>query len=212
MKNIIYISFLLGTLSIFGCKEDTTPTIPSTPNIEGTHLNIDVIKSYLPEALTSERSIRYISEAGETKELKAHYLEKETPRTLDGFSYSNDGFELTLYDESDPKFQAVLLGSANYNTTGDYALIKSLTVILMPANPTGGILDGIRFDDNGFKIMPYDDFHTTLVLNDKEFKDCFIMKDEHSSEYSEIYLNSEVGIVAFRGKDNVLFVFEEFFD
>lgn len=211
MKNTILSFAILVSCLQFGCNDSITPETP-TNFIEGTHLDIEAVKAYIPEELKAQKECVYMDESGNIKSLKVRYREQVTPRVLAGQSYKSDELEITLYDESDPYFQIALLGVTNYNPS-DYSVIVDLTVMLVPANPQGSILSGIRFDKDGKPIVTmFDDFHSTITLNGKSFNDCFLLTGTNPEAYSEIYINSEVGVVAFRDADNALFVFQEYLD
>ena len=198
---------MLG-LICYNCK-DNSETSTQDNSIEGSHLDIDAIKKFIPDGLKSEKKCKYINESGTIKEVQVRYTEEITERELESESYKSDELEITLYDEMDEKFQIVLIGSTNYDA--DYSVVVGLTILYMPANPTGTILSSIRFDEGGEPIVnTYDDFRSSISLNNKTFKDCFVITGTNPDSYSEIYINSEVGVVAFRDKANELFVFEEF--
>jgi len=210
MKNLFSALFTFCILINLGCK-DIMPV--STPNnfIEGKHLEINGIKSYIPEEIKAQMKCRYSDQSGDTKELKVRYKDQVTPRILSGQSYTSDEIEITLYDESDPLFQIVIIGSANYDS--DYSILYQIAVLMMPANPSGEIFSWIRFDEFGQPIVTmFDDFHSTVTLNNKSFKDCFLMKGTNPDAYSEIYINSEIGVVGFRDAKNELFVFKEYIE
>ncbi len=210
MKNPFFLLLFLITFFHYSCRDDVPPETPDDL-IAGTHLDIDVVKAYIPEELKAQKECVYVDESGNMRTLKVSYREQITPRVLNGQAYESDELEVTLYDESDPLFQIVMVGSANYKQ--DFSVAISLTVMLMPANPQGSILSAIRFDENGEPVVTvFDDFHTVITLGGKSFNDCFLLTGTNPDSYSEIYVNSEVGVVAFRDANNALFVFQEYRD
>ena len=210
MKKLLILSLFLSSFFQFGCKDNVAPETPNNL-IEGTHLDIEAVKAYIPEELKAQKECVYMNELGDMKTLKVRYREQVTPRVLGGQTYKSDELEITLYDESDPLFQIAMIGSTNYKQ--DYTVTIGITVMLMPANPQGSILSGIRFDEDGKPIVTmFDDFSPSITLNGKSFNDCFLLTGTNPEAYSEIYINSEVGVVAFRDADNELFVFQEYLD
>jgi hypothetical protein len=141
--------------------------------------------------------------------LSISYKEYISPAQYEGQSYTSDKLEISLYMAENLNFLIALIPSANYAL--QETIVRGLGVIMMPGNLSGSIIGSIRFAENGKPIQGMlDDFRETLILQGKTFKDCFVLKNNNATAYSEIYINSDVGVVAFRDGVNKLWVFDRF--
>ncbi len=211
MKKAILL--LLVSVLLMQCSEEINNN-DNILQIEGTHLKIDEIKNYLPKEYFSELKLVYIDENGNEKVLNIQSVESIDERELKGMKYTSGSFKVTLYDEGDLYFQIVLHGSANYSNDGK-SINKGLSAWLMPFNESGTTWARLRFEDGKPSFLWGDDFREEIVLFSKVFNDVLVTigknnLQEQYEKYSELILNSEVGIVAFRDEHNELWVFDRF--
>jgi hypothetical protein len=210
MKNTIFF-ISLGLLFIFSACSDEVKNAGNglSTGIAGTHLKIDDIKAYLPSAFASEKKIVYTDAQNNKTTLYSSYEEHTVENQYQGQAYLSDKLEVSLYLPDDKEFLIEIVPSASYIENGD--VVRSLSTIFMPGNSSGSIIGSIRFDDNGAPISSLlDEFHEEINLNNKKFNDCFVFRNTTATAYSEIYINSDVGVAAFRDKENTLWVFERF--
>lgn len=210
MKTNYFIPLLL--LFLFSCQteEKINPTpVLTAADIEGSHLNIDGIKSYLPQALKNERTAVFIDEENNIKTLQTAYEEYTGDAEVNGLNYTYDQAEVTYFSEELPDFQIVLIPSANYSAS--YEIFKYLTILLIGENQEAAS-GSIFFDDHGPTDSPFNNYQASVNLGGQTFEHAYLISNSSASSYSEIYMNQEIGIVAFRGSNNELFVFKEFID
>ncbi|MFQ5445571.1 MAG: hypothetical protein ACE5FF_01445 [Saprospiraceae bacterium] len=207
MKKLLILFCVCNLMFIYSCKDDEDTEL--TKGIEGTHLKIDDIKAYLPiEFETGKKAVYTDANKNETT-LSISYEEYTATAQYGGQSYLSDKVEISLYMAENPNFLIALLPGANY-AVGN-SIVRAISVVMMPGNQSGSIIGSIKFDENGNPIHGMlDDFRETLNLQDKTFKDCFVLKNNAALAYSEIYINSDVGVVAFRDEVNKRWVFDRF--
>ena len=205
MKKVI---IFLSVLFIFSCKDSETTKIDFESEI-----SISEMVSYLPSHYKKEKSVYFVNDDQESKMLKISYLEGIENKTHNGNNYVAETFEATLYDPNNQWFSIQMKASANYSNSGN-EIVKSISAILMPFNESGTTWASIKFENGVPKISLGDDFRESVLLNNKEYKDVFItigkQGDVQHEAYSELDINSEVGVVAFRDHNNDLWTFDRF--
>lgn len=206
MKNIIRLIVL--TISMISCNEITNE--PTT--IE--HLTIDNIKEYLPIEYFVDNEIIFINHLGEELAVKIHPSESTQEKSFNGTNFNADEFEIAMYIEDQAEFRLYLVADVDYNETG---LSRALTGLLMPTNEGGSTLASLKFEEKSTPMINawLNNYYEIISLNGKPFSDVFVFRGMHDGNqlfdaYSELDLNSEVGVVAFRDHDNVLWVFDRF--
>ncbi|MEL6866466.1 MAG: hypothetical protein AAFP19_18720 [Bacteroidota bacterium] len=211
MRLLFYtIIFLLFNLS---CSEENSIQVSS---VEGTHLNIESLKTYLPNQYFRETAIIYRNADDDTVRLETSSNESIVDRSHNGENYKTDNFEVTLYDLTKPEFQIKLLGTANYydNEMEELQISKSIVSILMPFNELGTTIGSIYFENGEAQIRFGDDFRERITLHDRTFEEVYVLIGKQGNEiyeaYSALYLNQTVGVVAFRDEKNELWVFDRF--
>ena len=207
MKNLIYISILAGLF--FACNHED-----ENSNAQfGQHLKIDEVKNYLPESYFQEAALIYVNSAGMEKELHITAVEDIVQRTHNNNNYTTDQFEITIYDPENLHFQINLIGSTNF--ASDDIVVTTLSGWLMPFNQSGNTWIRIDFENNLPKVGLFDNFNETITLIDKEFNDVYIAigknnLQEQYEAYSELNINSEFGVVAFKDENNEIWRFDRF--
>jgi len=199
--------FLFLYLFIISCSKDKN----TIGTIDGTVLTTDEILKFLPPEYEMQTDLLYKNSKNEIKLLKVKYLNGNEENTYNNSEkYTSKTFSVSLYDPNNLNFTIVLLGGANYTEPNRY-ISMALTSILMPFNPTGTTWFKIYFENGKPIISKYDNFQNSLVLYNKTFKDVLVTKStKFLDSYSELYINSFEGVVAFRDDLNELWVFEKF--
>lgn len=211
----IYYVLLAICLSAFACEKDKTEGVPAS--IEGSHIDIAEVKNYLPQAYFQSAKLIYKNAEGQEVRLNSIPTEGTSQRILDGFNYTSEGFDIQLYTDVgvEPVIKIVVAGGAAYLNDGR-TISKTLDAILMPANTAGNTWAIVEFKDGKPAVTVFDDFREEVSLLDKSFKDVFMTRGMNGNviidAYSELDVNSEVGIVAFRDLANELWVFDRFED
>ncbi len=203
--NLITILFI-STILLLGCKnDDKNSTITPTIN---SHLNIDEVKDFLPSAYKNGSILVYKNENNEEWLLSTNYFEAIEERQFEGVMYKNDAFQASIFDSEDHSFQISISGQANYSKP--YEVVKSISFDLMPLNPTGTVGVFVRFTDGQPIVNTFSNFHEKLTLNNKVFDAVYVGNSRLNGfeKYSEIYVNKNEGVVAFRDKNNDLWVFD----
>jgi hypothetical protein len=216
MKYIHIIYLLLAFLCFTKCRVDKDAS--DTPIlIEGTHLNCDIIKEYLPSALFSgEKKMLYSTEAGDSLLLYSTFAESTTTRTTqNNEQYTSESFTVRLYDPNNTKFRFDIIGGTNYGeNSGKYEIVRGINVLFYSgeAFPIGG---GITLDGKGqlMNNILYE-YSPTLSLLNKTFSECVKIGTGYTQTplYAFAYLNSKEGIPAFADKNGKLYVFQQFVD
>jgi len=209
MKN--YILLLIASLLL--CTTCKKGKVEDSQNIEGNHLCISSIMEYLPDAYKNERTLVYKNQAGEIRKLHIAFEEHLTEQTYERQLYTTDSFEGTIYDPAMADFSIVLTGSANFDHGENNSVVKALSVILMPFNESGSLFACIYFEDGQPYIPPItseDFFRESIELHSQTFQNIFYTTTHQYEVYDELYFNSDVGVVAFRDGEDVLWVFERF--
>lgn len=208
MKKVIFLSMIIGIMSCNKNKE------PDTLVTENSYLKVEAIKEYLPSQYFNEVKIVYKNQIGEERKLSTFAKESTTERMHNGIPYTTDQFEITLYDPTNTSFSIVLTGSTNYATSGE-TIVLTLNGTLMPFNSSGTTWGTIQFKNEQPIISLGDDFIELYTIYGKEFNNTYIYTGKNNeqvqySAYSELILNSENGVVAFRDMKNELWVSERF--
>lgn len=204
MKNI---SIILLVLALLSCENEMEELIVSENEI----LSITAVKDYLPSSYFNQPNLIYINELGEEWKLSTNLNESITDRIHNQISYKTEQFRITLFDPENNFFQIVLVGSTNLSNSGNTILTLSGT--LMPFNPTGSTWATIRFENEQPIVSLGDNFKEEYWANGRQYKNTYINigrnneQDQHSA-YSELNINSEQGVVAFRDENNDLWVFD----
>lgn len=207
MKNLIYISILIGFF--IACSHEN-----ENENAQfGQHLKIDEVKNYLPESYFQETALIYVNSAGMEKELHITAKEITVQRTHDNDNYTTDQFEITIFDPDNLSFQISLVGSTN--RFSDNIVATGLTGWLMPFHESGHTRIRVQFENNLPKVDIFNNFNETIFIIDKEFSDVYIAIGKNNLQeeyevYSELNINSEYGVVAFKDENNELWRFDRF--
>ncbi len=207
MKNLIYFSILVSLFFACDNKEDNTASQVRQ------YLKIDEVKNYLPESYFQEATLIYVNSEGTEKELHIAAEEDKVQRTHNNINYTTDHFEITLFDPNNLNLQISLIGSTNI--ASDDIIVTTLFAWLMPFNQSGHTQVQIYFDNNLPKVELFDSFNETITLIDKEFNDVYVVIGKNNLQeayesYSELSINSEFGVVAFKDENNDLWRFDRF--
>ncbi len=206
----IFLKFLFLIFLISACNNSEEGVFVEPTQTNGSHLSIDVILNHLPAELNSNNKAVYKSEVGELKNMTI--FEKNLVVEHNGTEfgdYTSDKREISLFEENDLAAGIALHANTNY-VPGKTTVARSLSVHLAFLNPAGMAFWMVSFDENGPIITPVDDFQPTLTLNGQVFKDCYVINGTNTDAFSEIIVNLEIGVVAFRDINNELFVFQEY--
>jgi len=200
-----YILSIIIIASFISCNQDAAEL--TTINEV---LTVNALKEYLPAAYFNESNIVFKNEMGDEWKLSTNAKESISDRMHNQKPYKAEKFEITLFDPDNTYFQIILTGNTNYATSGN--LVLSLGGMLMPFNSSGTTWSTIRFLNNQPIVSLGDDFRDLYSVHGNEFKNTYLTigKDgniQHSA-YSELNMNSEQGVVAFRDENNELWVFE----
>ena len=211
--NYKFISLYIAVFGFlfFSCKSDEEAIPEPTPPFRfenGAHLTIDEIKKEFPGDLYQSSSLLiFKNEAGDERRLAPNYSEHMFERTAHGISYTFDQVNYLLFEEADPSYYFDIVMSANL--TSNSSSIEGLSILLNGKTP--GIL-------NPWLILTTDDLNGDYdyglieeqVLLGKTFKDVLkvwtIPPDQ--TAYSDLFFNSEFGVIGFSDKDDVLWVYD----
>lgn len=179
------------------------------PSIQGTYLKADGANKFLPTAYKAQKKVLYKNQTGETKLLSIRFLADAVEYTWGGQTYLSDRIDVALYDETDAYFVIRVLGGANYSQNNQ--VVHSVAFDLMPGSEFW-LLASVLLDENGKRSEPlfFGTFLAEVELNSRKFKECFFSENKGKDAFSELYVNSTEGVVAFRDKNNELFVFDKF--
>lgn len=214
MKNILFV--LLFSI-VFSCENDDKQGGDIQLVNEEFIFSIDEVKNFLPEEYFSETSIVYTNNNEELILFVDPIESKHDLSYSDGSTHESETFEIILYNPEDINFQIVITASPNLpdgNTSK-----ATLNNVLMPFNESGSSWNTIRFENEEAIISFGDDFHSTLELSDRIFTDVYKRRIFPSPNnpnqevvYSELDINSNEGVVAFRDANNELWVFDRFIE
>ena len=205
-----FLAVFVLVLLIAGCNSK-----PESPSIEGTHLSLTTIPDYLPSEYQTDRTIVFRNAAGDLLSLQLDQYTTEQELDFEGQSYTSDVHHYTLQAQQGPlTYRISLSASANY--TGTLAApqpIESLLSVLTPTTPDESVI-GIfllaNFQDGEIALMQNADRLADIELFDTTFIDVLRVYSSTLSALSELIINSDVGVVAFRDLDNELWVFDHF--
>ena len=202
-----YLLSIICALTIIGCSsEDDIIRV----NSEVEHYRIDYIKSYLPGGYFDGSKLIYKNLNGEDLIMDTRHEESSIDRTHNGMNYKTDGFNIIMYNQQNTNMSIVLSGNVNLSAEGN--VVATLGGVLMPSNQSGSTWSTIRFQDGQPAISLGDDFRELYSVHGMQFANTYIKigkngNEQHSS-YSELNINSEQGVVAFRDENNDLWVFD----
>lgn len=204
-----YLLNFVIALTIIGCSTENTTTNGNS-NLQ--HYKIDYVKSYLPSNYFKESNLIYKNSLGEEIIMRTQSKESSSDRIHNGIDYKTDEFNITMYNQQSADITIVLSGNVNLSTQGN--VVATLGGVLMPFNSSGTTWSTIRFEDNKPAISLGDDFRETYNVMDTEFINTYVTigknGNEQHSAYSELNINAEQGVVAFRDENNDLWVFDRF--
>ncbi len=203
MKKIIF--GLLLTILMVACNKEQV-VLPD--------LMIEEVKSFLPMFYFEANTLVYTNELGEEKKLNLKLNDAPIIHSNKNNTYNADQIHIELIDPENENFKLDLLGTAQY--LGDDAsvsttLISTLTEVNNP--DAGTTLNMIRFVDGMPQATSFVVLRAAIQLNNTTFFGVFsaigsdiVQGDFHS--YSELNINAEFGVVAFRDENNELWVFD----
>jgi hypothetical protein len=205
---------LLSVLIYISCHKNDD----ALQDIASTHISIDELVAYLPESLRKKNTVLYKNEDGAEMWLQTEYTKFTQARTEYDLTYTHDNFKVQFRKDEDPNFYMDMHGYGLF--TGDKKVQKVVGAQILPpailASSSGSVSVLIRFETNSTTPMVtiYDNFEESLILQNKVFKNVYTAVNSYNpnNAYSEIKINSNEGIVAFRDKNDVLWVFERFGD
>lgn len=201
-SNYITLFFLLLLGFVFSCNNDEE----GSSGLDGSHIEISELSNFLPSAIRSGNNVNFRSPADAQLTLMTDYRESVDEQTLGEDSFTSDRFLVSMTEGASGDYIINLVGSATSDT-------KSFNVLLIPANGTDPVRGAIPFDHiTGTSIgqPSQGEFFSSLDLGGMAFTDVFKFNREISSSFSELYINEEVGVVAFRDGDNTLWIFNGF--
>ncbi len=214
MKNLLFV-FLVFQIFI-SCKEDIIGVEQPILDIEGSYIRIDEVKDYLPDEYFNESRIIYVDSIGNERILNTNAGESVEQLKFKDMNYKSDKFVVSLYDELQLDFNITISGNAGYINDG-LTISKGILFWLMPFNQRGSTLTFFNFKEGKPYLYPGRSFIDSIDLYSNTFYKVLkvIGKDNNQKRhpiYSELILNSDVGIVAFRDKNDDLWVFDRFIE
>lgn len=215
MKNVVYI---LIAVSYFACANDDRQLGENQTSAEEQFFTLKEVKEYLPEEYFSRQTKIVYKNNNQELILEVDPVESTLDRNFgDGSTHDSEIFEIILFNPEDLNFQIVM--SAFPNLPEGNTSRATLTSTLMPLNESGSTWNTIRFENEEAIVSLGDDFYAFLELEGKNFNNVY--KREGLSNpnnpaqpvvYSELDINSNEGVVAFRGSQNELWVFDRFLE
>ena len=215
MKNTFKLFLFAFIFLLFGCNQDeafNTNNGSQEPPVAAAHISTTDIVEYLPEEYLQNRKAMYKDRAGNEKLLNSAFIESKEERTEFGRTYSHDRFLVRLFDESDTDFMIEVDGYGLYTQSGEVQ--KVIGAILMPMNPTGSSSVSVLFEDGQPIVTQFDDFRETVSFFGKSFEKVYLSISTFSvhDSFSEIHFNFTEGVVAFRDKNDEMWIFDRFIE
>ena len=177
------------------------------PGVEGSHIEIDALKDFLPADIRAEKNVRFKNPVGASMTLMADYKESvENLQTTSGESYTSDKFTVALSEGPAGDYVINMVGTGTIDS-------QSFKVLLVPGNGTDPVRGDIPADHiNGSSVGSSNagEYLPSLTLGTGSFNQVFKFVRDDGSSFSELYNNEEVGVVAFRDGSNTLWIFDGF--
>lgn len=212
MKATKYIFSTLVFTLLMSCGNEGDDPI----RIPGSHLSLESVEAFMPEQYLPEGDVEiiFVNESGTERTLHMNKRLYQVERVHEGDTYTSDQIEIGITDSLVPDFLIKLGSSSNYYGKDDIAIW--LKVQLMPRHPARpnsptGAEGNIDFQSGE------PDYHRHTIeplmnINGQSFSDVFLFSNDDVSIYTEIYYNSNTGVVGFRDDQNELWSFKEFKD
>ncbi|HFD33204.1 MAG TPA: hypothetical protein ENJ28_10935 [Gammaproteobacteria bacterium] len=126
-------------------------------------------------------------------------------KVFEGKNYSSEYMTINLTEGNDSTYNVYVYGSANYiNATEFVESVKGAVNALSLDYPTAF---GISQDGEPVICSKSDE----VVLLNVSFNDVYYnYKDDSLTSYSEVFYNRSIGIIGFRDKNDLLWVFARF--
>jgi hypothetical protein len=201
MKNFLLFAILI--LAFANCKV-------TEKALDGSHLTIEGPRKYIPFQYSTKQNICFTAENGESKCLRISYSDKTVEKQNESLQYSAEQIYIFLVDSVDTEVTILFSGGTNYWGVDQKKSIYVGCDLLNSDKCTWPF--AFQVDKKGNPISDaFTKIEPTKTLNGKVFQECITIKNFRcSDQYSEMVVNSEFGVVAFRDKNNELFVFDKF--
>jgi len=179
---------------------------------QASNLKIDNILEFLPSHLKEENSLIYVNELGNKKKFLAVSAIVNEEYSDGSGTYTAQQIDISLIEQDAPyPFTLALTGSAGYD--GDipgWSLHAFVYQFLTQEKTWLSLIFTESGEITTFGAAKYDG---TITLLGREFNDVYskVGADNEGQAYnsfSEIMINSDIGIVAFRDRENELWVFD----
>ena len=206
-KLIYSLSIAILGLMVFSCSKEESFT--ATNNLEDIELND--IRNLIPNQLKSGKSVFYKDENGNEKKLLTSFDSVKRVAHINESEYSQERISILYLDPNNNSFSMDISGDGLY--TSGLKVQKTISAHLMPRNQSSSS-EVIEVSNGELIVREWNDFHTNLVLNSREFNNVFIGNNDfnETNKYDQIMFNQEVGIVSFKDDNNTLWVFNKFDD
>jgi hypothetical protein len=205
MKKTSVLLFLV--ISLLSCVDDNNS---NDNNSDTSIVSVSPIRNFIPAPYFNGNTLVFINSNGDSKRLLTSSSESVVEQALDDMPFKSEILQINFIDPDDSDFNLIMTGSGRPIGADQFL---NLVTTLMPSNPSGSTFNTIIFKNGSPIVDVNDDFHTTLMLLGHEFKDVYAsqglnLSQEKYEAFSELYINSEVGIVGFRDRDNELWVLD----
>ncbi len=204
-KKIFFLSIFIVGLTIFSCSKEEPLVVKKS--LESIKLND--VRNLIPIQLQQNISVVYNDENGNERKLVTSYDSIKRIAKVDESEYNQERFSILYVDPNDSSFTMDISADGVY--TSELDVQKTISTHLMPRSQTSSSMV-IEVLEGELVVQEWNDFHTSLILNSREFNNVFIGKNDfnETGEYDQIMFNEEVGVVAFKDNNNVLWVFNKF--
>lgn len=207
MMKKIFLFSCLAFLLLEGCKKDPIVLGP----IDLGYLALGDFIEMMPIDTAKTYSFAvYKNEQGEEKRLQMEWFELEREKSAGTTSFTHEQVNIQYYDADDASYQLSIVAGGGLNSI-DNTLYKILVVsitsnlMLTPMMPIYedrfDLIPGLRF------------FYSSLQLGVYSFENVYAVKLSDgvpNTSFQELYYSTQLGIVAFEGWNDTLWVLDRY--
>lgn len=212
VKKLVLLAYFVVFTLLACSSDDHLNPVQVDETVVITDLDSDIMLDFIPQHLKDEKSVVYKNQEGEfwTLATIVHHPIISQDSSFD-VRYTTSEFQVVLYDSTQIDFE---LGMYSHARWRDDQKVYAINSLLNLFHRNGGVLSTVQFDaKTGDHYSEFDTFHERLTLLDKSFEKVYEAKAAPQdgvapTAYSQLFTSKEVGVVGFRDKANVLWVFD----
>jgi len=200
---LLLFAFLLTT-----CTKSDDEGPEEEPVLEDFVLADDVDR-FLPREYYEGRNIVFVNEEGLEWVFMTQHKRSTEERTHHAHTFETEVIDVDLFDHKNSGFQIKLSGSAYYY--GENTFQNHLTLGFKTPNSPFTINNFVlRFIDGEPEQSGFTNYRPTLTLLQRPFNGVYRFRASNTFSYSEININEDFGVIAFRDRFDFLWVFDRF--